>query len=241
MSDTHTINIQTTLYFSKEEIAEKTDISPHTLQNWINADKPIDGEFETLRGGKRTYSTIYIEKIFTSANRAELLPKLRADKNLTVGQVEVNHQSTNSQPAPNQWLSNGQAFEAPKPSQSVDKSLHNEVIELINQKWQASVEGKEEVITLLKEQLEATKQQLDLKDVQISDLSRNLNQQQVLQMETVKEVGRLRDENQKLLLQTEVSVVDDKVTIPTPDVVIDSEPVEQSPTHKKGFFARIFN
>jgi Protein of unknown function, DUF536 len=241
MSDIHTIDIQSTLYFSKEEITEKTGISPHTLQNWINADKPINKEFETLRGGKRTYSTVYIEKIFTNANRAELVPKLQSKENLISGQPEVNQQSTNSRPVPNQQLSNWQSSEVVKLNQSVDKPFHDEVIKLVNLKWEASVAGKDEVISLLKEQLESTKQQIDLKDGQITDLSRNLNQQQVLQMETVKEVGRLRDENQKLLLQTKIQIVDDKVNIPTPEVVLDSEPVEQPPTHKKGFFARIFN
>lgn len=241
MSDIPTVDIHKIGYLSKEEIAEKTGLSPHTLQNWINSDKPTDAEFETLRSSKRAYSTMYLKKIFTNANRDDLLPKLRTDESLTAGQVEASQWSGISQVVPDQWLRNDHPEKVYQPAQKVDEPSNNQVIDLINQKWEASVAGKEEVISLLKEQAETTKGQLDLKDMQIADLSRNLNQQQVLQMETVKEVSRLRDENKILLLSTVQPIDDHKKpeSSPIPEIRTDKV-AEQEPVSKKGLFARIF-
>lgn len=233
--DTHKI-----LFLSKEHIIEKTGVSAHTLQNWINTGKPTDTEFETLRGGRRSYSIIYIEKIFRTAKRDDLLPKLQNDEALITTQVGVDQSSGVGQGLSNYWLGDNQPENDHQPTEKVYKLSNSEVIELVNQKWEASVAGKEEVITLLKEQLESANLRFDLKDVQIADLSRNLNQQQVLQMETVREVTRLREENQKLLLSTVQPIVDDqKVELsPTPEVKTDK--AIEEPVSKKGLFARIF-
>ena len=232
MSDIPSLDIQKTNYLSKEEITEKTGVSPHTLQNWINSDKPTDTEFETLRSGKRTYSTIYIKKIFTNANRHELWSKLRDNESLANDQSMVDQNLISSQPMPNQWLTN-QPQEPLKPFDNEEKPLNNEVIVLVNQKWQASVTGKEEVIVLLKEQLDSMKQQIDSKDGQIADLSKNLNQQQILQMETIKEVVRLREENKNLLLTSQEATAYSIAESAKPDKpaeagIVHNTPVPQS-------------
>lgn len=218
MSDTPTNDIQTIEYFTKEQIGEKTGISPHTLQNWINSYKPVDSEFETLRGGKRTYSSSYIKKIFTKAFRQELLPKLWEHEN-----------PTSSHAIFNQWSSAGQGQEKQKPSHNHDSPINDAVINLVNQRWQASVTGKEEVVDLLKEQLITTKQQVDIKDGQIADLSKSLNQQQILQMETVKEIMRLREENKNLLLTSHEAVTNPVAEPSNPNQRVEAEIVHNTP------------
>jgi len=62
--------------FSKEEICTICDLSKSTLNNWILEEKAEENDYKTAKMGKKLFYFSYLKRMFTKAQREDLIDKL---------------------------------------------------------------------------------------------------------------------------------------------------------------------
>lgn len=76
------------LFFDKNEISERCEISVHTFQKWLDKRKPLDYQVKILEKGKKIYREDYLKILFEKFGDLKDFEKLKIKNGLPNGLSE---------------------------------------------------------------------------------------------------------------------------------------------------------